>query len=1064
MARFAAVEEHGSAKRGRSDQLYEPLGWMLLRAPLLSVAELGRLVGRPAAAFDPRVDAALAVGSPDLREALRRDVSRRDAARAQAKLRRYLIRMSTRPTPYGLFAGVGLVEPGLLTDVAIEHESPRTRTRPDMAWLLELVDEAESRPEVRRRLRWFANPAAFVHAGRLYLDRPPASAGAPNLMAVSIRAGDAVRRVFSVAREPVPYQVLAAELGEAPGADPAKIERLLTGLCEQTVLLSELRPPLTVESPARHVAARLAGLGEAADLHEQLAELLAAAEEWDRLTLENKASGYGKLVSAASRRGRKQLRNPVVQVDMAMPLRGGLLNEAVAREAARLAEMLLRMSPPPDSGVLAGMRQAFVARYGHDREVPLLELLDPTFGIGFSAGHGWRHEAIEPQRSRRRQQLLLDLALTALRDGTRIVELDEQTVAGLQTWTPVPESAPSSLDIAVFVVATSPAAIDAGEFQIILGPNLGAQTAGRNLGRFADLLGSKAVAALREAAGVEAQPQPGRIVAEIVYLPAQPRSANVAIRPLVRDYEIALGTMPSAPADRVVPLDELIVGLSGERFTVRWPAADVEVEVSAAHMLNNVQAPPVCQFLEAVSRERTAQLAGFDWGPANSFPFVPRVQHGRAVLALARWRLDAAGSGPARLNQDPEIFARHLAKWRARWSAPRYVYLSVGDNRLLLDLDDSADVEQIRDEAKRLPEGAHLHLEEALPGLAEAWLPGLSGGHITELVVPVKLRRAVAERSATRPTAPNAKLPVRERAQLVDKADRLRPPGSDWLFFKLYCPHSLQDDLITREIRSFCEFAVAAGLADEWFFLRYSDPDPHVRLRFHGDPGELTRRLFPEACAWAGRLIEAHRCLRFCIDTYEREVERYGGIEGTAVTERIFAADSRFVADALHHTGRSSTPVDRTELAVLGVDHLLASLGLSDHDRLAFLRARADVDQESGREYRQRKQRLRDLLGQTERFLLSAAGGGELFEALAARATALATTGPELQGLAEHGALATDLRQLHHNYVHLHLNRLLERRSPEETRVLSLLRRTREGLDRAPVSQRAGSAPEGAAG
>ena len=46
--------------------------------------------------------------------------------------------------------------------------APRTRTRPDMEWLLRLVGRLEARPAVRRELRVFANPAVLQHGDRAY--------------------------------------------------------------------------------------------------------------------------------------------------------------------------------------------------------------------------------------------------------------------------------------------------------------------------------------------------------------------------------------------------------------------------------------------------------------------------------------------------------------------------------------------------------------------------------------------------------------------------------------------------------------------------------------------------------------------------------------------------------------------------------------------------------------------------------------------------------------------------------------------------------------------------------
>jgi hypothetical protein len=76
--------------------------------------------------------------------------------------------------------------------------------------------------------------------------------------------------------------------------------------------------------------------------------------------------------------------------------------------------------------------------------------------------------------------------------------------------------------------------------------------------------------------------------------------------------------------------------------------------------------------------------------------FLPRVQSGRSILQSAQWRLESfarQGEAPIR-NQD--TFADWFGHWRERWLVPRYVYLTSADNRLLYDLDDRLQVEDLR--------------------------------------------------------------------------------------------------------------------------------------------------------------------------------------------------------------------------------------------------------------------------------------------------------------------------------------------------------------------------------
>jgi thiopeptide-type bacteriocin biosynthesis protein len=94
----------------------------------------------------------------------------------------------------------------------------------------------------------------------------------------------------------------------------------------------------------------------------------------------------------------------------------------------------------------------------------------------------------------------------------------------------------------------------------------------------------------------------------------------------------------------------------------------------------------------------------------------------------------------------------------------------------------------------------------------------------------------------------------------------------DVLYLKLYAPRSFEDPLIAGPLRSLGEFAIGAGLSDGWFFLRYTDPDSHlrVRVRFHGEPAALPGPPLREVSGWAGELVADGVCTRFAFDTYER--------------------------------------------------------------------------------------------------------------------------------------------------------------------------------------------------
>jgi thiopeptide-type bacteriocin biosynthesis protein len=485
----------------------------------------------------------------------------------------------------------------------------------------------------------------------------------------------------------------------------------------------------------------------------------------------------------------------------------------------------------------------------------------------------------------------------------------------------------------------------------------------------------------------------------------------------------------------VIPLDELVVGIRNGRFYLRWPARKAQVLACAGHMLNNMQAPDVCRFLDDLRRDGQAQLSSFDWGPAAGLPVLPRIQVGRIVLSLARWRIDAVAR--AELAADsPASFMAGLSSWRARWQVPRYVYLSFGDNRLLLDLEDEAQAGELRVELTRLADGAQLVLQEALPAPEHAWVRGPDGRFVTELMIPLVLR---AEQDSVSDRAPQPRPPPPATA-----ADRLRPPGSEWLFAKLYCPRAFEDDLLTGPVAELCQQALAIGAADDWFFIRYADPDPHLRIRFRGSAERLTGELFRDICAWASRPMSEGLWTRLCFDTYDREVERFGGVAGMAAAEAIFGADSRGVVEMLRLSRGGLLEIDKTSLAVLSLDDLLAGLGLNEADRVGWCRERVPSRSAASDEYRRRKDRLRRLLVDPEQ-IRAEPGGDALIRVLAERKQELATIGRQLDRLAAVEELSQPRNTLLRSYVHLHCNRLGIDPSAEE-QVVALLGRARYGL------------------
>jgi thiopeptide-type bacteriocin biosynthesis protein len=259
------------------------------------------------------------------------------------------------------------------------------------------------------------------------------------------------------------------------------------------------------------------------------------------------------------------------------------------------------------------------------------------------------------------------------------------------------------------------------------------------------------------------------------------------------------------------------------------------------------------------------------------------------------------------------------------------------------------------------------------------------------------------------------------------------PPGSEWLYAKLYAGPATLDQVLLDVVGPLVARVLRAGAADRWFFVRYGDPDWHLRLRFHGRPDRLRAEVLPAVEAATAPLLEDGRLWRLQLDTYEREVERYGGSAGIVPAEQIFHLDSEAALELLALFREDARGDARWRLALCGMALLLSDLGFDLAARRTVLRrvrdafaqefrADANFKHQLGARFRQERSALEALLDP------AGAAAGPLAAGLAVlrrRSERLAPVAAELKAREQAGSLAIPLAQLAPSALHMHANRVL---------------------------------------
>jgi thiopeptide-type bacteriocin biosynthesis protein len=945
--------------------------------------------------------------------------------RAVPALVSYLLRMAYRPTPFGLFAGCSTIEKSASTHLELEGaDRYRSHSRLDVVYLAGLCQQFQNAGDLRDALSFRTNPGLYQVAGQWRLAEALASVDGSVRRAfhlVSIEASDALQATLARAVAGATIEVLVAGLmADYPDVSREDASAYLDKLIDSQLLISSLEPGVTGEDALRAIIATLEAANADARLVRPLQVAASALADIDAAGPAAAAGSYRRIDTILADLPVESASSHMLHVDLYKPASGAGIGPAVIAAVRDGVNLLHSICPPAQRADLHAFVAEFQARY-QDREVPLMQVLDEESGIGFGkpaaeqvedspliAGLNIARPSESAMSWSPRNAIVLRLLGEALRSQNPIIDLGQADIESLAVDDPRP--LPTSLSANVTLVAASAEAIDQGDFKLLWHGAFGPSGA-MYLGRFCQ--GDKTLRRrVQQHLDAEASHRPDAIFAEIVHLP-QDRIGNVICRPSLRDYEIPYHGGSGVELDRQIPVADLMVRIDGGRIVLRSVRMDREVipRLTTAH--NAPQAElGVYRFLCALQTQGVCHWLAWDWGILESAAFLPRVQAGKLLLSRARWRLGApdlkriAGAKGVALM-------RRVRQLRERIGLPRWVQVIQVDRLLPLDLDNVLCVELFSSLARGKPA---LDLTEVYPMPDEACVRGPEGGFNHELVVP--LQQAVTREAAATPGPPVKHRPL-----------ALYTPGSEWLYVKIYAGATQGERILLELLPGFVATERQKGSFDRWFYLRYADPHPQLRLRFHGREAQLTE-LWGRLQEALGPYVDNGSVWQIQLDTYDPEIERYGGQRGIALSEAIFAADSDACLDLL---GLLEPGVERWQLTLLSVHRLFEDLHIALPARLRQLGAmRAQLVSEfefgdSANKSLSRKHR--QLRTEAEAVLSPESATNEGVEnarsILDLRAQHIVPLGLELHKAQAAGHLDAAVEELALSYVHMTANRLL---------------------------------------
>ena len=179
--------------------------------------------------------------------------------------------------------------------------------------------------------------------------------------------------------------------------------------------------------------------------------------------------------------------------------------------------------------------------------------------------------------------------------------------------------------------------------------------------------------------------------------------------------------------------------------------------------------------------------------------------------------------------------------------------------------------------------------------------------------------------------------PVRPlRNMSKTRLKRSFPPGSEWVYAKIYCGEKSADRILEHAVGPFVESLYQRSYFEQWFFIRYADPETHLRVRFkladRKFAGELQTALLDFLDPWViSGLIHDIK-----LDTYHREIHRYGEAS-MELCESWFYEESRNVIQLISAIEGEEGDELKWQYAVLAIDKILEAFQFDLGQKKSFV-------------------------------------------------------------------------------------------------------------------------------
>jgi hypothetical protein len=718
--------------------MYQLFNKFILRTPNIAFNQLNNLLYNKKNLIDflkqEKIQEAIFIASPSIYYSLQKSINKESLFSSKNEklldaIVRYLSRMCTNCTPFGLFASCACGEFKDKNSLFLSNEFNK-EIKLDASFLYKSINQLSKQQSLRKDLIYFPNTSLYKFEDKYRYIEYKYLENYRSHEIVLVENNEYLELIIEKSKNGIKYsEIIDLLINDDICEEDAYA--FVNSIIDSQFIVSNLEVNLSGESfDKRSLNIILSSdiNSETKSIIKNIAELFSALDK-DK----NNISIYEEIKKLTKQLDNTTDNKYLFQVNQTRNTSKINLNNIFKNDILDLLILLDKIPQDLTSKNQQDFVKKFEERYQY-KEIPLLEVLDPELGIGYpiNSHNGnisplLNNIAANPKTGIKNHNIndfelyLLNKITNALTHSEKEVLIDNDL-----PFTNRISPMISSFNILFSIIGT------ANNKPLVSLSQTSTSSAANLFSRFANL-DNKIKKHVLDITKTEQQLSKDAIIAELIHV-SKTRVGNITNRPDLREYEIPFLTHSLHSNEKTIFLSDIKISIRNNRIILKSKKLNKEIIPRNTNAHNyRLSSTPIYQFLCDIQCQNTRPGLWFSSGNIiNNLDYKPRIRYKNFILEPAIWNINQSEIGFININKDDAELIEEIRCLRKRRNIPRRVLLVEDGNELFIDLESIISIKSIRSNIKG---NKRIKLKEFLLDTDNPLVKGEDGCYNNEFIV-----------------------------------------------------------------------------------------------------------------------------------------------------------------------------------------------------------------------------------------------------------------------------------------------------------------------------------------